>query len=153
MNTSLADIMGSSHEARSSSGCICIHVAVADQMAAEGWLDPRVPVQMRIVEHCRRHEAILARQIKCPAWDTCPDRMKTEQRRANPDMAAWEDAFRPPVPVGSAPGPLAQGQRGQVQPVGEGKRAKRPDCPAPQGAQVVTQKTQITNKSSSGRSL
>jgi len=143
MNTSLADIMGSSHEARSSSGCICIHVAVADQMAAEGWLDPRVPVQMRIVEHCRRHEAILARQMKCPAWDTCPDRMKAEQRRANPDMAAWEDAFRPPVPVGS----------GQVQPVGEGKRAKRPDCPDPQGAQVVTQKTQITNKSGSCRSL
>lgn len=95
MNTSLADIMGSSHEARSSSGCICIQMAVADQMAAEGWLDPRVPVQMRIVEHCRRHEAILARQIKCPDWDTCPDRMKAEQRRANPDMAAWEDAFRP----------------------------------------------------------
>ena len=35
MNTSLADIMGSSHEARSSSGCICIHMAVADQMAAD----------------------------------------------------------------------------------------------------------------------
>lgn len=91
----LAEILGASREARSNSGCICIHIAIADQMADESWNDNRIPDRMRIVEHRRRHQAILSRQMKCPAWDTCSDRIRAKRRRDNPAMATWEIAFGP----------------------------------------------------------
>jgi len=49
--------------------CVCIHMAVADAMNAEGWQDR--PVMERLAEHRRRCHAILAGEMQCPAWETC----------------------------------------------------------------------------------
>ena len=92
MNT--AELLGLALEPHFSGGvCLCVHEAVADQMAAEGWGDK--PMQARVIEHLARCQAVMARRIKCPVWDTCAARIETEQRMAESDKTRWGDTFWP----------------------------------------------------------